>query len=82
MEKKNIFTIKKLNTALKIRPLKCYVWATLMYECEGWTLNASCRKELEAVETWLHRRIMRVSWVKKLSNQKVLQMVKWREVCC
>ena len=39
-------------------------------------MNASCRKKFDRVEMRFYRRIMRISWVKKLSNEKVLQMVK------
>jgi len=76
MEKKNIFADKKLSMDLKTRLLKCYVWSTLLYGCEGWTLSSSSEKKLEAAEMWLYRRMMRISWIKKVSNEKVLQMVK------
>ena len=46
----------------------CLVSVTL------WTLNTSSKKKLEAAEMWFYRRMMRISWVKKWSNEKVLQI--------
>lgn len=76
MDKKNIFTDKKLNIDLKVRLLKCYVWSTLLYGCESWTLSNNSKKLLESAEMWFYRKMLRISWVKKLSNEKVLKLVK------
>ena len=45
-DKKNKLTDKKLNIKLRIRLLKCYVWSTLLYGCESWTIS-SIRKTKE-----------------------------------
>ena len=41
-EKRSILTDKPLKIALRIRLLKCFVWSTLLYGCESWTINKSC----------------------------------------
>jgi len=74
-EKKNILADKKLNLKLRIRLLKCYVWSTLLYGCESWTISSSCKRRLEAMEMWCYRRMARISWVKRISNERVLEMV-------
>ena len=74
-DKKAILADKKLDIALRLRLLKCYVWSTLLYGCESWTLNTSCKQKLEAMEIWCYRRMLRISWVKKISNERVLEMV-------
>ena len=75
IEKKSILADKKLNIKLRTRLLKCYVWSVLLYGCESWTISSSCRKKLEAVEMWCYRRMMRMSWVKRISNEQILEMV-------
>ena len=75
IEKKSILADKKLNIKLRTRLLKCYVWSVLLYVCESWTISSSCRKKLEAVEMWCYRRMMRMSWVKRISNEQILEMV-------
>ena len=75
MEKKAILADKKLNIMLRLRLLKCYVWSTLLYGCESWTMNSNCKQKLEAMEMWCYRRMMRISWVKKISNKCVLKIV-------
>ena len=73
MEKKNIFTDKKLNTGLKIIFQKCHVWSTLLNGCQ-----ASCLRKswMRLKRDLIHRGIMKISRVKNISNKKVLQMVK------
>jgi len=54
----------------KLRLLKCYVWSTLLYGCEGWTISNTMRTRLEATELWSLRRMMRISWTDKLTNEE------------
>ena len=74
-EKKTILADKKLSIKLRLRLLKCYVWSTLLYGCESWTISSSCKKKLDALEMWCYRKMMRVSWVKKISHERLLNMV-------
>ena len=53
--------------------MKTYVWSVLLYGCECWTLNKEIVKKLEAVEMWFIRRMMRISWTEKRSNESVLK---------
>ena len=53
--------------------LKTYVWSVLVYGCECWTLNKDTVKKLEAVEMWFIRRMMRISWMEKRSNESILK---------
>lgn len=47
---KKILTNVSMNMKLRLRMLKCYVWSTLTYGCEAWTLKKNMAKRLEAVE--------------------------------
>ena len=55
--------------------MRTYIWSTLLYGVESWTLSERLLKRLEAVEMWLWRRMMRVPWTSRLTNEAVLNMV-------
>jgi len=56
-----------------MRLLKCYVWSTLLYGCESWTISKRMESQLEAAEMWFLRRMLRIAWTDKVSNDQVLQ---------
>ena len=55
--------IKDRNIDLKLRNrvLQCYVWSTLLYGCETWTLSADIMDTLESTEIWFYRRMLHIS---------------------
>ena len=57
-----------------LRILKSYIWSVMLYGCETWTVSRRMEKRLEAAEMWFIRRMMRVPWVERRTNQEVLQM--------
>ena len=71
---RGILTNMSLNTELRVRILKSYVWSTLLYGCESWTIKADMRRRLEATEMWFLRRMLRVPWTARRTNEEVLQM--------
>ena len=44
-----------------------------MYGCETWTISEAMKKQLEAAEMWFLRRMMKISWKKKVTNEDVLR---------
>ena len=44
-----------------------------MYGCETWTISETMKKQLEAAEMWFLRRMMKISWTKKITNEEVLR---------
>ena len=48
----------------------------MLYDCETWTLDSECVKRIEALEMWLYRRMLKVPWTEKLSNEAVLKRMK------
>ena len=58
----------------RLRLLKCYVWSTLLYGVETFTVSNTSEKRLNAFEMWSLRRMMRVSWTRRLSNENVLKL--------
>ena len=65
-----------MSLAIRKRLVDCYVWSVLLYGAETWTLNAETNKRLNNFEIWCYRRMLRLSWIKKVSNEKVVDMVK------
>ena len=55
--------------------MKTLVWTTLLYGCETWTINKEEIRRLEAVEMWMWRRMEKISWSEKITNEEVLKRV-------
>ena len=60
---------------MKIRFVKCYVWSVLLYAMETWTLKMTDINRLEAFEMWIYRRLLKISWTDRISNEEVLRRV-------
>ena len=64
---------KRMNIELKKKIVKTVVWPVALYGCETWTLTKEECSRLEAFEMWVWRRIQKVSWKDKKSNENVLE---------
>ena len=73
---RNTLTNKSISLKTRKRIMKCYVWSTLLYGCETWTLSANTMKRITAFEMWSYRRMLKISWTDKITNETVLQMIK------
>ena len=73
---RDIFASRHLTLGLKKRMVKCYVWSTLLYGCETWTLTTELENKLKAFEMWIYRRMFRISYMDKITNDEVLQRAK------
>lgn len=62
-----------INLETRKRILKCYVWSTLFYGVETWTVTTTLEKRLEAFEMWTYRKMLKLSWTEKVKNEEVLQ---------
>ena len=54
---------------------KCYIWSVLLCGCESWTISKNMEQKLKAAEMWFWRKMMRISWTDKLTNEAVLEKV-------
>ena len=70
---KSVFTNRNIKMNTKIRVMKTYVWSVLLYGYECWTINKEMERKLAAVEMWFIRRMMRISWTEKKSDESVLK---------
>ena len=70
-------TFKSRDTTLptKVRLVKAMVFPVVMYGCESWTVKkAECRR-IDAFELWCWRRLLRVPWTERRSNQFILKEI-------
>ena len=62
-----------LSITSRIRFIKCNVWSTLLYGVETWTISKISQQRLEALEIWTLRRMLRISWTRRVTNEEVLR---------
>ena len=71
---KSIFTNRNIRLKTKFNALRAYVWSVLLYGCECWTLTQELERRLEVEEMWFARRILKISWTEKKTNEEVMDM--------
>ncbi|CAN0606055.1 unnamed protein product, partial [Ectocarpus sp. 12 AP-2014] len=64
---------QKVSATLRIRLLKCYVWPVLLYASESWTIKKDMQKRVQSFETWCYRRIHKISWTQRMSNEQLFK---------
>ena len=68
----------KLDSILKntkVRQVKPMVFPVVMYGCESWTIKKAERRRIDAFELWCWRRLLRVPWTARRSNQSILKEI-------
>ena len=59
----------------KVRLVKAMVFPVVMYGCESWTIKKAERQRIDAFELWCWRRLLRVPWTARKSNQSILKEI-------
>ena len=59
----------------KVRLVKAMVFPVVMYGCESWTMKQAERRRIDAFELWCWRRLLRVPWTTRRSNQSILKAI-------
>ena len=69
--------LKSRDTTLptKVRLVKAMVFPVVMYECESWTVKKTEHRRIDAFELWCWRRLLRVPWTTRRSNQSILKEI-------
>ena len=71
----NILKSRDITLPTKVRLVKALVFPVVMYGCESWTIKkAECHK-IDAFELWCWRRLLRVPWTARRSNQSILKEI-------
>ena len=59
----------------KVHLVKAMVFPVVMYGCESWTIKKAERRRIDAFELWCWRRLLRVPWTARRSNQSILKEI-------
>ena len=70
----SILKSRDITLATKIRLVKAMVFTVAMYRCESWTVKKAEQRSIDAFEVWCWRRLLRVPWTARRSNQSVLKI--------
>ena len=71
----SIFKSRDITLPTKVRLVKAMVFPVVMYGCESWTVKkAECRR-IDGFELWCWRRLLRVPWTERRSNQSILKEI-------
>ena len=71
----NILKSRNITLPTKVHLVKAMVFPVVMYGCESWTVKkAECRR-IDAFELWCWRRLLRVPWTARTSNQSILKQI-------
>ena len=65
--------LKSRDITDKGRIVKVMVFPVVMYGCESWTINKDEHRRIDAFELWCWRRLLRVPWTARRSNQSILK---------
>ena len=69
----SIFKSRDITLPTKVRLVKAMVFLVVMYGCESWTVRKAERRRIDAFEVWCWRRLLRVPWTARRSNQSILK---------
>ena len=71
----SIFKSRDITLPTKVRLVKAMVFPVVMYGCESWTVKKAESQRIDAFELWFWRRLLRVPWTARRSNQSILKEV-------
>ena len=71
----SIFKSRDITLPTKVCLVKAMVFPVVMYECESWTIKKSEHQRIDAFELWCWKRLLRVPWTARRSNQSILKEI-------
>ena len=71
----SILKSRDITLPTKVLLVKAMVFPVVMYGCESWTIKKAERRKIDAFELWYWRRLLRVPWTARRSNQSILKEI-------
>ena len=71
----SIFKSRDITLPTKVRLVKAMVFPVVMYGCESWIIKKAEHQRIDAFELWCWRRLLRVPWTARRSNQSILKEI-------
>ena len=75
VSKAKMLKSKDIPLPTKVRLVKAMFFPVVMYECENWTIKKAEHRRIDAFELWCWRRLLRVPWTARRSNQSILNEI-------
>ena len=81
----NILKGRDITLLAKVCLVEAMVFPVIMYRCESWTIKKGERRRTDASELWCWKKLLRVSWTARRSNQSILKEINakihWKDWC-
>ena len=71
----SVLKSRDITLLTKVHIVKAMVFPVVMYGCESWTIKKTKHGKIDAFEMWCWRRLLRVPWTERRSNQSVLKEI-------
>ena len=71
----SILKSRDITLPIKVRLVKAMVFPVVMYGCESWTIKKAEHQRIDAFELWCWRRLLKVPWTARRSNQSILKEI-------
>ena len=71
----SILKSRGITLSIKVHLVKAVVFPVVMYGCESWTMKKAEPRRIDAFELWCWRRLLRVPWTARRSNQSILKEI-------
>ena len=71
----SILKSRDITLPIKVHLVKATVFPVVMYGCESWTVKKAEHQRIDAFELWCWRRLLRVPWTERRSNQSILKEI-------
>ena len=71
----SILKSRDITLSTKVRLVKAMVFPVVMYGCDSWTIKKAEHRIIDAFQLWCWRRLLRVPWTAKRSNQSILKEI-------
>ena len=71
----SILKNRAITLPIKVHLVKAMVFPVVMYGCESWTIKKAEHRRIDAFELWCWRRLLRVPWTSRRSNQSILKEI-------
>ena len=71
----SILKSRNITLLTKVHLVKAMVFPVVMYGCESWTIKKTEHRRIDAFELWFWKRLLRVPWTARISNQSILKEI-------
>ena len=71
----SVFKNRDITLPTKVHLVKAMVFPVVMYRCESWTVKKAEHQRIDSFEVWCWRRLLRVPWTARRSNQSILKEI-------